>query len=154
MDSLFIEPEQFWEWFDRTEEVDTLLNQSDNAQKNRLKQPRTTDAAYVQNTVDQNGPKRMKSDFKPRTIQETEAGRGAGKRYVIMYARHKPGRKNKVWEGDGFLTMLGGIAHLCNTQGRLLEEPTHLDDFDLKEVEDMGELLIGNTDVQVLELDK
>lgn len=155
MDTFYIEPEKFWEWFDRAEDDNQLPYQSDSNQRNRSGQTRgATSVITAREAGEQYGPKRMKSDFKPRTIDETEAGRRSGKRYVIMYSRHKPGRKNKIWEGDGFLTMLGSIAHLCNTHGRLLEDPTHLDEVDLKEIEELGELLIGNTDVQVVELDE
>lgn len=75
------------------------------------------------------------------------------KRYVILYGRRKPGKKNKVWEKDGFLTLVGQMAHLSDLRGRLLEEPTLLDELELKTIQDLGELTIGDTEVQVIELD-
>lgn len=64
------------------------------------------------------------------------------------------GKKDKVWEGDGYLTLVDRMAHLCDLRGRMLEEPTLLDEVDHGCVVDLGELVIGNHEVQVIELDK
>lgn len=100
--------------------------------------------------------KRMKTteSSKIRHIMETEAAERTDKRYVVLFGRHRPGKKTKVWEGDGYLSLVNGIAHLCDLKGRMIEEPTLLDDVDLKLVEDQSDVLIGNTDVQIVEVDE
>lgn len=133
MDTFYVEIERFWDLFDQTDLV---------------RQPPDIDDKL-------SFGKRMKrDDRKPRVLAETEACSRFDKRYVIMWGPHKPGKKNKVWEGDGFLTMIGRMAHVSDLKGRMLEEPTILDDIDYQTVEDMGDLMIGNTEIQIIEVDK
>lgn len=131
METFYITKDGFWEWFNR---------ENDTANNKRMK------TELKSGNKSENGP--------PRSIAETEAATRADSRYIILYGRHKPGKKSKTWEGDGYLTLVGQMAHLCDLRGRMLEEPTILDDIDYKLVEDLGELLIGNTEVQVIEVDK
>lgn len=133
METFYVTHDQFWDWFDREEEQ-IVSNNSNQITKSP-------------------SAKRLKTDNKPRTIYDTEAAVKVDARYVILYGPHKPGKKNKIWEGDGYLTLVGQTAHLCDLRGRMLEEPTILDDLDYKVIKDCGELTIGNTEVQVIELD-
>ena len=93
-----------------------------------------------------------KKKQKTKHIDEHSLKRDA--RYVIMFGRHRPGKKTKVWEDDGYLTLVGQMAYLSTCNGRMLEEPTLLDEFDMKLVKERGELLIGNTEVQIVDEDK
>lgn len=129
METFYITPEEFWDWFNRDESQDDT-------------------------EILHNKPKRMKTDGKARIISETEAGSHADARYIILYGRHKPGKKTKTWEGDGYLSMVGQVAHLCDLHGRLLEDPILIDEVDHQEIERLGELTLGSTDVQVIEVDK
>ena len=133
--------EEFWDWFDR----DPSKTLDDSNKRVRIDQHNNAKEAKMM------GPKR---ETKIRHIRETEAGTRADARYCIMHGRQRPGKKNKVWEDDGYLTLVGPIAHLCDLKGRMLEEPTLLDDVDLETVRELGELLIGTTEVQVVELDE
>lgn len=129
MEAFYITHDEFWDWFNRD---------------------------YEDEVAPTNNGKRLKREVKekPRSIQETEAGVRTDTRYSIMYCPHKPGKKTKVWTGDGYLSMVNRMAHLCDLRGRMLEEPTVLDDIDYRAVEELGELIIGNTEVQVVEIDK
>lgn len=142
--------EEFWNWFNRDPSEDDKYTFDINPPKSRNKLPRENQDLGDSAT----GVKRHRSEGKPRTILETEAATRTDSRYVIMYGRPKPGKKNKVWEGDGYLSLVGQMAHLCDLKGRMLEEPTYLDDIDMKSIEDLGELTIGGTEVQVVEADK
>lgn len=135
METFYISPDQFWDWFDRQE-----LEARDD-------EPKTKRARVEQQQQQQ-------QSTKPRSIRETEAALRVDARYIILYGAHKPGKKNKIWSNDGYLTLVGQTAHLCDLKGRMLEEPMILDEIDLKLVQELGELTIGSTEVQVVELDK
>lgn len=149
METFYVTYDEFWDWFNRDEDaLDTDVSKNPKARtKFQLDSSSNLSDPF-------NNGKRLKRDQKPRSIGETEAGVRADARYSIMYCRHKPGKKTKVWEGDGYLSLVNQMAHLCDLRGRMLEEPTVLDDIDYKAVEELGELLIGGTEVQVVELDK
>lgn len=134
METFFVSPDQFWEWFNRPNTTD---------------QPRQN----PEPTTPIKPAKRMRIDErpKPKHVNETAASNHVDNRYVIMWARPKPGKKNKTWEGDGYLYMAGQLAHLTDLKGRLLEEPTLLDHMDYQLVEEMGELTIGGLEVQIVE---
>lgn len=68
-----------------------------------------------------------------------------------MFGKHRPGKKSKVWEGDGYLTIINGVAHLSDERGRILEEPIILDDIDMQAVQSHSEILIGTTEVQIVD---
>lgn len=142
METFYVTPQEFWEWFDRNDVSQPLSDYQATSIKTDTKSPRSV--------------KRIKTDHsKPiRHIIETEAAQRTDSRYVILYGPHKPGKKTKNWTGDGYLSLVGQMAHVCDLKGRMLEEPTLLDDVDLKMVEDLGELLIGSTEIQIVELDK
>lgn len=160
MDTFFIEPEKFWDLFNQPD-LDSLPGSSKNtksrgSRSNVAKQTvESSSDDQIEDNYGQSYGKRMKTDEtnKPRILAETEAGSRFDQRYIVLWGPYKPGKKNKVWEGDGYLTLIGQIAHLSDLRGRLLEEPTLLDDVDYKSVEEMGELMIGNTEVQIIELD-
>lgn len=161
METFYITHEEFWDWFNRVEEPHTReqdrfirsFNTNSRMRAQRTNSEDSTDGVMTTKSTSY-GVKRQKIDNKPRHIVETEAASRTDTRYVIMWGRHKPGKKTKVWEGDGYLSLVGQMAHLCDLRGRMLEEPTVLDEIDYKTVEDLGELMIGNTEVQVVELDK
>lgn len=151
MEAFYLTYEEFWKWFNRDPSEDDRYTFDTNQPK--LRSRLTRDNQFPsENQV--TGIKRPRSEGKPRSILETEAATRTDARYIIMYGRPKPGKKNKVWEGDGYLSLVGQMAHLCDLKGRMLEEPTYLDDIDLKSIEDFGELTIGGTEVQVVEADK
>lgn len=137
METFYVTPQAFWEWFDRDK---------DGKEDEEIQE------------LAQRPAKRAKTDqnqsTKPVSIQDTEAAIRGDSRYVVMYGPHKPGRKNKVWANDGYLTMVGEMAHLCDLRGRMVEEPTILDEIDYKAVEDMGTLIIGGTEISVVDKDK
>lgn len=149
METFYVTYDEFWEWFNREADPPEL-------EANRNHKARTKSQFNQSNDLNDNpsNGKRMKRDMGPRSIGETEAAFTADARYSIMYCRHKPGKKTKVWEGDGYLSLVNQMAHLCDLRGRMLEEPSLLDDIDYRAVEELGELVIGNTEVQVVELDK
>lgn len=130
METFYVTYDKFWEWFDR---------ENDSFQEEEV--------SYKKD-LGQSEPasKRVKLDRIQPPSNAT--------RYIILYGRHKPGKKNKTWECDGYLSLAGQTAHLCDLKGRMLEEPTLLDEVDYKLVTDLGELVIGNTEVQVIEIDK
>lgn len=134
METFYVTRDEFWDWFNR-DDTETIKN------------PKTR----TKSQFDSSNGKRLKRDQISRSIDLSEE---TNSRYSIMYCRHKPGKKTKTWEGDGYLTLVNQMAHLCDLRGRMLEEPTVLDDIDYKAVEELGELVIGNTEVQVVELDK
>lgn len=144
METFYVNSEQFWDWFNREEDPP---NPNETSSQNKFS--RNND----QQLKSPKG-KRIKTENKPKTIGDTEAADRTDARYIILYGPHKPGKKNKVWESDGYLSLVGQMAHLCDLRGRMLEEPTILDDVDLKAVAELGELTIGNTEVQVIELDR
>lgn len=157
MDTFYIEPERFWEIFNSND--DTVDTGRYPKQRYRLQPDNNVDSneSYKTGHVKQDlYGKRMKTieQKQPRVITETDAASRADARFIIMWARYKPGKKNKVWEGDGYLTLVGQMAHLSDLRGRMLEDPTILDDIDYKSVEDLGDLVIGGTEVQVVERDK
>lgn len=153
METFYITYEQFWDWFDRDESQDFTETDQIVGAKSRSRQEPTDGQNDFNSKPNQN--KRMRMENRPpKTIMETEAGSRSDARYVILYGTHKPGKKNKVWEGDGYLTLVDRMAHLCDLRGRMLEEPTLLDEVDHGCVVDLGELVIGNQEVQVIELDK
>lgn len=134
METFYVTFDQFWDRFDNDEQPETTYQSSPPSMaRKRMK---------------------MESNKPPRTIAEVEAVSKVNGRYIIMYGRHKPGKKTKVWEGDGYLTLVGQMAHLSDLRGRMLEDPIVLDDIDYGIVKDLGELVIGNTEVQVVDLDK
>ena len=157
MDTFYIEPGKFWELFDKPD-IDVPLGGSFSDRPRNIRpysDRQTSEVDLEQPDNGQNFGKRLKAnDKKPRVLAETEAGTRFDNRYIIMYGPHKPGKKTKTWQGDGYLTMIGQMAHVCDLKGRMLEEPTILDDIDYKSVEDMEELMIGNTEIQIIELDK
>lgn len=125
METFYITYDQFWDWFNREDDPPTRQLASPPQQ--------------------QSSSKRLKKDH-PRVITEP-----TNDKYIIMYCRHKPGKKHKVWEGDGYLSLSGRTAYITDLRGRLMEDPTCLDDIDFDIVKDLGELTIGNLDVQVVE---
>jgi len=128
METFYISHEQFWNWFDEQDRIETF-------------EPRAQ-LANIRTKVQEPSKKRVKV-APPSDID---------RKYVIMYGRHRPGKKNKVWEGDGYLYMSGQMAFVSNLQGRRLEEPTLLDEEDYNEVKNLGEILIGDTEVQIVEV--
>lgn len=158
METFYLSYDEFWDWFNR-ENDDLILAGSDQESNQRTRVRNYSDQFHKigEKSDEFSSPKnnkRPRMDTKPRHIVETEAAHRVDARYIIMYGPHKPGKKNKVWEGDGYLSLVGQIAHLCDLKGRMLEEPTYLDDIDHSIVQEMGELLIGNTEVQVVDIDK
>lgn len=161
MESFYLSHDEFWTWFNRDTSRDGQLSRQPNklntipssrATSNILSMNRTND---LRDSSDAPSNKRQKtSPAKIRHIMETEAADRTDKRYVVLYGRHRPGKKTKVWEGDGYLSLVNGVAHLCDLKGRMLEEPTLLDEIDLQLVEDQSDLLIGTTDVQIIEVDE
>lgn len=130
MDYFYISPEQFWTWFNRGEsECDIMLN----------KNPRQ---------------RQMPSDNQPSNKKPKIVDCRSGSRYDVLYGRQRPGKKHKVWESDGYLSLLDKTAYLSDLKGRLLEEPILLDDDDYDSVLNLKELTIGSHDVQVIELSK
>lgn len=157
MEPFFISHEEFWDWFNRDISNDPQLMLEANQKASRgPKQRSLSDVRNQQvNSDEGSSVKKMKTTGRrTRSILETEAASGGDVRYLVMFGRHRPGKKNKVWEGDGYLTLVGDTAHLFDLKGKMLEEPTVLDEIDLKSVQDFGELLIGETEVQVEEIDK
>lgn len=73
------------------------------------------------------------------------------KRYSILYGCR--GTKNKIWENDGYITLVGRMAHVCDLKGRYLEDPAPLSDIDYECVLELGQLEIGKTKIQVVEED-
>jgi hypothetical protein len=74
------------------------------------------------------------------------------KRYLCLYGKHRPGKKTKVWEGDGYLSITtNNMGHLCTLQGRLLEDPVLMDQVSFKSGE---EIQIGDMEVQIVDLDE
>lgn len=132
MESLFIEKAEFWSWFNRRDKSNDETAIDFGATKIQPNKP-------AGQTL-----KRIRTDLNvPGSI-----------RYRILWGRHKAGKKHKVWEDDGFLTLIGRIAHVVDEKGRLLEEPTLIDEIDCKELEDSGEIVIGSTQIQVQEKDE
>lgn len=154
MQTFYVTHDEFWDWFDRQNDDDQVKEIDHLKIGTRIKPKQRGQPEDSFNKPLSPGTKRFKTDGKPKSIFETEALSRGDSRYIIMYGRHKPGKKNKTWEGDGYLTMVGQVAHVCDLRGKMLEEPTLLDDIDYKLVEDLSELTIGNTEVQVLEIDK
>lgn len=74
------------------------------------------------------------------------------KRYICMYGKHRPGKKTKVWEGDGYLSITtNNMGHLVDLKGRLLEEPLYMEEIEF----DYGqEIRFGDMEVQILEPEK
>lgn len=154
METFFLTYDDFWNWFNRDPSEDDKYTFDVCQTKPRNKLPRSNrDQDERTSTGSGFGVKRHRSEGKPRNIIETEAATRTDCRYAILYGRTRPGKKNKVWEGDGYLSLVGQMAHLCDLKGKMLEEPTYLDDIDLKSIEELGELLIGETEVQVIEVD-
>lgn len=154
METFYLTHEDFWNWFNRDLSEDDKYTFDLNQPKVRTKSTRDNLDSEVSATTGHGfGVKRHRPEGKPRNICETEAATRTDCRYVILYGRPRPGKKNKVWEGDGYLSLVGQMAHLCDLKGKMLEEPTYLDDIDLKSIEDLSELTIGSTEVQVVELD-
>lgn len=152
--------DEFWAWFNRDQSQDEhLAKQTNQVTNTKIRYP-TSNTVTNRNcdpieSNDEPSNKRVKTkDSRIRHIMETEAASRIDKRYVVLYGRHRPGKKTKVWEGDGYLSLVNGIAHLCDLKGRMVEEPTLLDDVDLQLVEDQNDLMIGNTDVQIVEVDE
>lgn len=176
MEPFYFSHEEFWEWFDRNPALDDQVMAKLNSMMGNNMQvsgrrpmgvssqgnpkPTSLQANYEEQSPHNDGPgfKRMKtgcSNRRPvRHIVETEASVRCDSRYVIMYGKHRPGKKAKVWEGDGYLSFVNGVAHLSDLKGKILEEPIILDDVDMGLVQDLGELMIGNTEVAVVEQDK
>lgn len=151
METFYVTPEQFWNWFNREDDQSTFQDDRPLGNKSRGKNQRLPNEQLEDVST---GCKRQKTDTRPKNITDTEAATRTDSRYFILYGRHKPGKKNKVWEGDGYISLVGQMAHVCDLRGRLLEEPTVLDEVDYKLVEDLGELIIGNTEIQVVEPDR
>lgn len=131
METFYIEPTRFWELFNTKEDSieSKIVSRPPNRQPKYGKRMRTCESSNPSELI-------------------------GGVRYIIMWANHKPGKKKIVWEGDGYLTLVGQMAHLSDLRGRMLEDPTILDDLDCKTVKECGELLIGNTEVQIQNVDK
>lgn len=125
MESLFITPDEFWNWFDREKD----------------------ESSSASCPVDF-GATKIATNKKKRKIESAPCG---SKRYRILWGRHRPGKKHKVWEEDGFLSLFGTIAHVVDEKGRPIEEPTLLDDTDLEAVRNLGEIVVGNTEIQIQE---
>lgn len=142
MDTFYITPEEFWNRFNAPEEEPQEVA----IKRAKLKGPGP-------GTSRQPGSTSYYSDSTSFDLDSSSSSR-SGTRYIIMYGRHKPGKKTKTWEDDGYLSLVGQIAYVTDMRGRLLEEPTLLGPEDLKAVEDMAELLIGKTEVQVIEEDR
>lgn len=121
---LFIDYDQFWNWFDRPFE------------------------SYVQTQA----TRRPSSNESENTVGHSfKRPKQGSRRYSILYGRQRAGKKTKVWEADGYLTLVGQVAHVCDLKGRLLEEPTLLDEADFDSVINLEELAVGKTEVQVIE---
>jgi len=135
MEPFYLSYDEFWEWFNREREPKRIKTSCEPA-----------------NTPTITLPSKTKKPV--RHIADTEASIKYDSRYVIMYGKHRPSKKSKVWEGDGYLTFVNGVAHLSDLRGRILEEPTILDDVDMESVKNLGELMIGNTEVQVVDSDQ
>lgn len=144
MEPFYISHEEFWGWFNRDPSADArIFNES--ARVSNLKS-----RAKPQGLSDDLLADQPKENKRMKTI---DIKSDLAKRYAVIYGRHRPGKKSKVWEGDGFLSMIGQMAHLSDSRGRMLEEPTLLDGDDMNSVQEMRELLIGSTEVQILEPD-
>lgn len=131
MDSLFITKEDFWLWFDRENDISSNLPATDFG------------AAKASQKISANkqANKRIRLDYE---CQETA-------KYKILWGRYKPGKKHKIWEEDGYLTLVGRMAHVCDEKGRLIEEPTVLDEINYEIVKSLGELVLGTTEIQIQE---
>lgn len=154
METFYVPRDEFWNWFNRDTANDELIMMESSraiSMKSRFKPNKTPfNKDNLFDEYEQHSTKRMRTT---RHIAETEAAVRSDVRYVVMFGRHRPGKKSKVWEGDGYLSLVGQMAHLHDLRGKMLEEPTYLDDIDFKTIEDLGELRIGNTEVQVVEVD-
>uniref|UniRef100_A0A6G1S6V8 5'-3' DNA helicase ZGRF1-like N-terminal domain-containing protein n=1 Tax=Aceria tosichella TaxID=561515 RepID=A0A6G1S6V8_9ACAR len=90
--------------------------------------------------------------IKTRHEQAVDISAITQKRYICLYGKHRPGKKVKVWEGDGYLSITSNnIAHLSDLRGRLLEEPEVLEEINL---ESGDEIQIGDMEVQIVDLDE
>lgn len=132
MDTFYITPDEFWIRFNSEE-----AEQIPTTKRARLKGPENS------------WPESYKTES---GLYETVPKSGI--RYIIMYGRHKPGKKTKTWECDGYLSLVGQMAYVTDMRGRLLEEPTLLLPEDYDAVKDLGEILVGKTEVQVVEEDR
>lgn len=154
MDTFYLEPDKFWDIFHKPDVDSSLSTSTVNKSRPSRLAPKKSGLESIHDDHDDSYGKRLKvEEKKPRILAETEAAIRCDSRYIIMWGPHKPGKKNKVWEGDGYLSLIGQMAHVSDLKGRLLEDPTILDDVDLRIVEDMGELMIGNTEIQIVESD-
>lgn len=164
MEPFYLSHDQFWAWFDRDPALDaqvsSVTKQLQNFARTRpLSKGENHGRSIEVNSLPpceapSNSKKMRAMESKVRHISETPASERADKRYIVLYGKHRPGKKNKVWEGDGYLTLLDGTAHLCDLKGRMVEEPTILDDVDLQLINDESDILIGNTEVQIIEVDQ
>lgn len=169
MEPFYLSHDEFWDWFNRDPTLDAQIsgvtkqfqgltrtrpvsksNSNQSLQSATGSQYDQTDSCEVPSAS-----KKMKTGepTKIRHISETLASERCDKRYIVMYGRHRPGKKNKIWEGDGYLTLLNGVAHLCDLKGKMVEEPTVLDEVDLQMIRDESDIIIGNTEVQIVEAD-
>lgn len=145
METFFITHEEFWQWFERedTQEFSESSGRSFGAKSKDLSLSTNDNFGHDGWSNNAHGNKRLKTDMRPPS---------SGERYDILYGPHKPGKKTKIWAGDGYLTLVGQMAHLCDLRGRMLEDPVILDEIDYEAVKGLGELVVGNTEVQVIEL--
>ena len=152
--------DEFWAWFNRDQSQDQYLaKQTNRVTSTKIRHPSNTTGTdkhcdLIESSDEPNNKRVKTRDSRIRHIVETEAANRVDKRYVVLYGRHRPGRITKVWEEDGYLSLVNGIAHLCDLKGRMIEEPTLLDDVDLQLVEDQSDLLIGNTNIQIVDVVK
>lgn len=124
MDPFYLDHETFWRWFHQ-------------------------DKTTVSTTTEPNA-KRIKT--RHEHVVNTEEPAVFRKRYICLYGKHRPGKKTKVWEGDGYLSITSNdMGHLCDLRGRLLEEPTVMEEVNLESGE---EIQIGDMEVQIVELDE
>jgi hypothetical protein len=131
MGPFFLSHEEFWAWFHLDKKT---VATTDQQQKQQLQQPSNV--------------KRVKT----RHEQVADISTITHKRYICLYGKHRPGKKTKVWEGDGYLSITtNNMGHLCDLRGRLLEEPTVMDEVDF---ESGDEIQIGDMEVQIVDLDE
>lgn len=121
MEPFYLSHDEFWDWFHQDK-------------KSVITEP---------------GPKRLKTAHKPEVQDISTITR---KRFICLYGKHRPGKKTKVWEGDGYLSITtNNMGHLCDLKGRLLEDPTVMEEINL---ESGDEIQIGETEVQIVDLDE
>lgn len=143
-EALFLDPEEFWLWFDRRDnslKLDGKTTTNSDLESNQ--------SYYEINDLQQRPAKKMKREGQYMDMTGADCTR-----YKMCWGRHRPGKKTKVWEGDGFITLIGNMAHVSNEDGRILEEPVVLDEAELEAIRDFKELLIGKTEIMVDELVK